>query len=155
LVEALHRDGFQVQALTRKGTTSTAKVVIRGVKVVEVDYGNAAELLELLSGQDAVISTLGDTAGAVAAQRALIEASVAAGVKRFIPSEFGSDTKNERVRSFPFFADKLKHQELLERAAAECPDFTYSIIITGPFLDWGLSVVPFIVNVGNRTAQRE
>ena len=32
-------------------------------------------------------------------------------------------------------------------------DFSYSILITGPFLDWGLSVVPFIINVGARSAE--
>jgi len=100
-----------------------------------------------------VISTLGDTAGAVTAQKALIEASTTNSVKRFIPSEFGSDTMNTRVRSFPFFADKLKHQDMLQRAASEHPSFSYSILITGPFLDWGLSVVPFIINVGSRSAQ--
>ena len=107
----------------------------------------------MLKSQDAVISTVGDTPGAVAAQKNLIEASIATGVKRFIPSEFGSDTMNAKVRSLPFFADKLKHQDLLERAAAEHEGFSYSIMITGPFLDWGLSVVPFIINVGSRSAQ--
>jgi len=29
--------------------------------------------------------------------------------------------------------------------------FRYTIFITGPFLDWGLSVVPFIINVGGMT----
>ena len=107
----------------------------------------------MLENQDAVISTLGDTAGAVAAQENLIKASIVTGVKRFIPSEYGSDTMNSRVRSFPFFSDKLKHQELLAHAAAENEAFSYCIIITGPFLDWGLSVVPFIINVGSKSAQ--
>ncbi|KAK4548567.1 hypothetical protein LTR36_009477 [Oleoguttula mirabilis] len=153
VVQALHNAGFEVQALTRKSTSDSVKPDLGNVKIIEIDYSSPQELQDVLRGQDAVISTLGDTAGAVSAQKALIEASVATGVKRFIPSEFGSDTMNDRVRSFPFFIDKLKHQDLLKRATDEHPDFTYSIVITGPFLDWGLSVVPFIINIGTRSAQ--
>ncbi|KAK5135433.1 hypothetical protein LTR08_005221 [Meristemomyces frigidus] len=153
LAEALSNAGFEVQTLTRRSTSDTVKLAIGGVRAIEVDYSSQEELWEVLKGQDAVISTLGDTAGAVAAQEALITASVAMGVKRFVPSEFGSDTMNARVRSFPFFTDKLKHQDFLKRAAAEHETFSYSVVITGPFLDWGLSVVPFIINVGSRSAQ--
>lgn len=119
-----------------------------------MDYTDHEQLEAALQGQHAVISTLGDTAGAVAAQEALIHASIAVGVKRFIPSEFGSDTMNPRVRSFPFFADKLRHQEMLKQTAEANPtSFSYSIVITGPFLDWGLSVVPFILNVGAESTE--
>jgi uncharacterized protein YbjT (DUF2867 family) len=152
VVKALCDAGFQVQALTRR--IDASKPDLGPATIVHVDYTSQAELQEVLRGQDAVISALGDTAGAVAAQDALIQASIAVGVKRFIPSEYGSDTLNARVRSFPFFADKLRHQELLRDAAAGHVDFSYTIVITGPFLDWGLSVVPFIVNVGNTQPQR-
>ena len=151
IAEALSNADFGVQALTRRGGNNAVK--IPGVPVHQVDYSSQEELQEVLEGQDAVVSTLGDTAGAVAAQENLITASIVTGVKRFIPSEFGSDTMNPRVRSFPFFSDKLKHQEFLARAAVEHTAFSYSIIITGPFLDWGLSVVPFIINVGSKSAQ--
>ena len=55
--------------------------------------------------------------------------------------------------SYPFFAAKIKHQRRLREVAGVRTDFSYSILITGPFLDWGLSVVPFIVNVGARSAE--
>lgn len=126
------------------------------MEVIEVDYTQPGQLKAALLGQHVVISALGDTAGAVAAQEALIYASLAVGVKRFFPSKFGSDTKNERVRSFPFFADKIRHQKLLEQAAKDRPEeFSHTIVITGPFLDWGLSVVPFIINVGSQSADSE
>lgn len=57
--------------------------------------------------------------------------------------------------SYPFFAAKIKHQQRLREAARFYRDFSYSILITGPFLDWGLSVVPFIVNIGTRSAEGE
>jgi hypothetical protein len=100
-----------------------------------------------------VVSCLGDVPAAVKAQEALLDASLAVGVKRYIPSEFGSDTTNPRVKSYPFFAAKLKHQHRLRQVSTINEDFSYSLLITGPFLDWGLSTVPFIINVGARTAE--
>ena len=120
---------------------------------IETDYTDSVFLREALQGQDAVVSCLGDTPGAVEAQRNLIEASIAAGVRRFMPSEFGSDTTNMHVRSLPFFKAKLEHQALLREAAARDAAFSYSLLITGPFLDWGLSIVPLILNMGTRTAE--
>ncbi|KAK3115089.1 hypothetical protein LTR53_005905 [Teratosphaeriaceae sp. CCFEE 6253] len=152
IVRALNTAGFHVQALHRHNATSQPN--LGGVAIVEVDYTDAAQLEQMLQGQHAVISALGDTPGALAAQEALITAAVAAGVSRFVPSEYGSDTLHGRVRAFPFFADMLQHQDLLKRAAESQPAFSYSLLITGPFLDWGLSVVPFIVNVGDPATQR-
>jgi hypothetical protein len=100
-----------------------------------------------------VVSCLGDVPAAVKAQEALLDASLAVGVKRYIPSEFGSDTTNERVKSYPFFAAKVKHQQRLRQVSTANAGFSYSLLITGPFLDWGLSTVPFIINVGARTAE--
>jgi hypothetical protein len=89
----------------------------------------------------------------VQAQESLLKASLAAGVRRFVPSEFGSDTTNRHVMSYPFFKAKVEHQRRLRQAAGTHRDFSYSLLITGPFLDWGLSKVPFIINVGTRTAE--
>lgn len=140
-----------MQAFTRKINAD----VSLPANIIETNYDDLLSLRKALTGQDAVVSCLGDTPGAVAAQRNLIEAAITAGVKRFLPSEFGSDTTNAHVRSLPFFEAKVAHQALLEQAALNNPAFSYSLLITGPFLDWGLSVVPFIVNLGTRTAEGE
>lgn len=70
-----------------------------------------------------------------------------AGVKRFIPSEFGSDLTNDHVKTFPSFGFKVKAQEQLKAAAEKKPDFTYTLIFNGPFLDWGISTFPFLIDV--------
>jgi hypothetical protein len=59
----------------------------------------------------------------VNAQEALLDASLAVGVKRNIPSEFGSDITNERVRSYPFFAARVKHQQRLRQISMANDDF--------------------------------
>jgi hypothetical protein len=120
---------------------------------VEVNYNDDNALRKVLQHQDAVVSCLGDVSAAVRAQDSLLKASLAAGVKRFVPSEFGSDTTNQHVRSYPFFRAKIEHQRRLQQAARTYRDFSYSLLITRPFLDWGLSKVPFIINVGARTAE--
>lgn len=73
-------------------------------------------------------------------QLPLIEASIAAGVKRFVPSEFGSDTGNPKSSKLPFYQTKIAvHQHLQEQAAVH-PEFTYTLIRNGVFLDWGLAL---------------
>jgi hypothetical protein len=105
------------------------------VKVERVDYTNLESLTQALQGQDAVISTLAKIA--VPQQRLLIDASVKAGVKRFIPSEFGCDLKNPKVRALPVFADKVAIEEYLNELA-EKGVISYTLVYTGGFLDWGL-----------------
>ena len=139
-----------MQALTRRRQTTS---IPDAVQIAEVNYNDDIALRKVLQHQDAVVSCLGDVPAAVQAQDSLLEASLAAGVKRFVPSEFGSDTTNPHVRSYPFFRAKIEHQRRLQQAARNYPDFSYSLLITGPFLDWGLSKVPFIINVGARTAE--
>jgi hypothetical protein len=139
-----------VLALTRRRQTTS---IPKTVNIVEVNYNDDNALRRALRNQDAVVSCLGDLPAAVQAQQSLLNASLAAGVKRFMPSEFGSDTTNPHVMSYPFSRAKIEHQRRLRQAASISRDFSYSLLITGPFLDWGLSKVPFIINVGSRTAE--
>lgn len=56
-------------------------------------------------------------------------------MKRFIPSEFGSDTASERVREVvPIFNGK---RAIIEYAKTkEGSGFSWTGVITGPFFDW-------------------
>ena len=89
-----------------------------------------------MKGQDAVISALNHTY--LSHQRALLDASVSAGVQRFIPSEFGSDTLNPKAGPLPVFAHKKAEQKNVEELAAQ-GKISYTIVVNGPFLDFGLS----------------
>ncbi len=60
-----------------------------GIRVIKSAF-DVTSLTQALKGQDAVISMLPITA--LDQQGPLIEAAIAAGVKRFIPSEYGSDS---------------------------------------------------------------
>ena len=75
-----------------------------------------------------------------------MQAAVKAGVKRFIPSEFGADTLNERTRGLPVFREKVLVQEALKEEGAREGGMEYTIVCTGPFLDWGI-MVGFILDL--------
>ncbi|KAJ4341911.1 hypothetical protein N0V95_007096 [Ascochyta clinopodiicola] len=115
---------------------------------VVVDFNSESSLVSALTGHDAVVSTVGTTG--LTTQVAIIKAAIAAGVKRFIPSEFGSDLKNPLVRQLPVYAEKVKVEDLLEQEAAK-GTLTYTIIYNNLYLDWGLQYA-YIADVLNRSA---
>ena len=67
--------------------------------------------------------------------KALINASVKAGVKRFIPGEFGSDSAPQAVRdAVPWLQNKVDLVEHLK--SKECEGLTWTSVICGSFFDW-------------------
>ena len=90
----------------------------------------------VFQGQDAVVSTVG-TAG-IAGQSILVEAAALANVKRFLPSDFGSDLSNPKAAAMPVFKFKLATHKALREAAADKPDFSWTSVVNSAFLDWGL-----------------
>ncbi|KAI1313337.1 NAD(P)-binding protein, partial [Xylaria venustula] len=124
--------GFDVTVLTRQ---QGAHSLPASVKVAEVDYDSLDSLTNALTGQDALVSTI--STPAVKKQLLLVEAAVKAGVKRFIPSEFGSDTFNPKANQLPVYTNKIAVQNALKTEAATS-GLTYTFILNGPFFDWGL-----------------
>lgn len=112
------------------------------VRVIRVDYTSVPDLTKALNNQDAVVSVL--TASAVDTQAPIIEASIAAGVKRFIPSEFSCNIDNPKAFTLPVYKPNIEVHQLLKRLSSEHPLFTYSLIRNGPFLDWCLTKGLFV-----------
>ncbi|OJJ08532.1 hypothetical protein ASPVEDRAFT_47675 [Aspergillus versicolor CBS 583.65] len=123
---------FNVTVFSRPDSKPTLPA---NVKAVPVDYTSIDSLTTALQGTDAVVSAIPPTAAE--AQTNLIHAAVAAGVSRFLPSEFGSDLDNPINRAAPVYGPKVQAQELLKSLAAE-GKITYTIVYNGAFLDWGL-----------------
>ncbi|KAI0198431.1 NAD(P)-binding protein [Astrocystis sublimbata] len=129
--------GFDVTAVTRQQTSDS---FLSKVKVAEVDYTSLESLTNALQGHDAVISTVGFST--LADQLLLVEAAAKAGVKRFLPSEFGSNTMNPKTAALPPYKGKIAVQAALQKGA-ETGGMSYTLVINGPFLDWGLQGGPF------------
>ena len=106
------------------------------VTVRTADLSSVESVTAAFEGQDAVVSTVGMQA--LLGQSVLVEAAVAANVKRFLPSDFGSDLANPKSRILPVFGHKTAIHKALRDAAAAKPDFTYSLVCNSAFLDWGL-----------------
>jgi len=134
ILDQLLKHVFEVTVLTRQVSTHTFP---SSVKVRPVDYSSLDSLASALRGQDAVISTMATLA--LDRQLLLIEAAATAGVRRFIPSEFGSDSSNPKSAALPVFTNKLAAQKALRDKAAARTGLSYTIICTGPFLDWGIT----------------
>ncbi|KJZ69003.1 hypothetical protein HIM_11605 [Hirsutella minnesotensis 3608] len=123
---------FNIRVLRRQGSNFTSAA---GTDVVDVDFNSVASLAAALGDQDAVISVLGSSA--ITMQKILIDASIAAGVKRFVPSEFGANIDDAKTRAIPWFAEKVKIQDYLLHKSTISP-ITYTFVYNGAFLDWGL-----------------
>lgn len=133
ILEALESSGkFNITVFRRQGSSSK---VPSSVKVVDIDYNSIDALTKALQGQDAVVSTL--VAEDPKSQSNLIAASVAAGVKRFLPSEFGCDIENPQAAKLPVFASKIDTSSKLKELS-KTTSLSYTLVRTGPFLDWGL-----------------
>ncbi|KAH7100497.1 NAD(P)-binding protein [Auriculariales sp. MPI-PUGE-AT-0066] len=136
IVKGLLAHGAEITVLSRSGSTA----VPAGVTVCVVDYGNASSLKAALNGIEVVVSCL--AGGGFAVQAALADAAKAAGVKLFVPSEFGIDTS------------VLPRDHLLagKQAIAEhlhSIGLPYTRYVTGLHSDYFLSA-PFGFDVPNR-----
>jgi nucleoside-diphosphate-sugar epimerase len=140
VLNALVKSGkFDITVLKRIGSES---VIPHSVKVIEVDYESLESVTSAVKGQDVVICTLAHMGPEI--QKRLVEAAVAAGVKRFLPGEFGS-VMNDATSQLPVFSSKAAVEQQLE-AYARAGKITYTYLFNGPFLDWGLKM-SFILNM--------
>lgn len=93
IVKALIQRGAKVRVITRKETDpkKTEKLTVLGAEIVTVDL-NAEKLKRACEGVSCVVSALsGLHETIVDAQIQLLDAAIAAGVPRFIPSDFAAD----------------------------------------------------------------
>lgn len=129
---------FKITILKRSSSKSTPAHLDK-IRILEVsDTFQVEELATLLKGQDAVIACfpLKD----VGEHIRLAEGAARAGVKRFIPADFGScDSRDARAREVvKLFDHKVQVRETLERLANDNEGFTWTSLVNGHFFDWGL-----------------
>lgn len=134
LVAELVAGGFTVVALTRETSTATFP---SGVHVQKVDYASPELLREAFVGLDALVSTI--ATAATGEQTLIVDAALAAGVKRIIPAEFGISTRtNGDLAIGKMLAGKTALVDYLMEKSKANPAFSWTGICTGMFFDWGL-----------------
>jgi uncharacterized protein YbjT (DUF2867 family) len=112
--------------LTTDKLRQGSKTTIDGdAKVVPVDYSDKESIKGALVGIDVVISTIATTA--LGLQPGIAEAAKEAGVKLFIPSEFGGHTEG---KTEGLFGVKAGVQDQLKAVG-----IPYALIYTGLYAD--------------------
>ncbi|KAK1971565.1 NmrA-like family protein [Colletotrichum sublineola] len=137
-VKALLKENFQVTGLTRQSSSATLP---EGARHLTTDFSEAS-LLEAFRNQDAVVSTVTSSqSDALILQKTLIDAAIAAGVKVFVPSEYGVDTADGTAPKYvPSLADKIEVVKYLKERQDK---ISWTAIVTGGIFDWGLKVPGF------------
>ena len=92
-----------------------------------------------MTGQDAVVSAVGPLGTEI--QKTVVDAAIAAGVRRFVPSEYGYDTSNWPGGMIGEIAFAMKPKKevleyLVQKTGEEGCRLTWTGVGSGAFLDW-------------------
>ncbi|OGM47136.1 isoflavone reductase family protein [Aspergillus bombycis] len=94
---------------------------------------NEPELVDILRDQDAVVCTIATSK--ISQQKLIIDAATKARVKRFVPSEFGHDTRNEQAGEMAPFLFKTKKKIVEYLRTKEKEGLSWTAFVTGPLFE--------------------
>jgi uncharacterized protein YbjT (DUF2867 family) len=143
IARALAGRGAAVRALVRPGTRPDRLAELRGLgaEIAEAEYGDATALRRACEGAGCVVSALSGLEEVVVdAQTRLLEAAVADGVPRFIPSDFSIDFTKLPPGSNRNLDLRRAFKERLDRAPIAATS-----VLCGAFMDMLTGVAPFIL----------
>ncbi len=146
IVRELLPRGAAVRALVRLGSKPQTVGALRrlGAEIVSVDYADAAALARACAGAACVVSALSGLRPVIVdAQKQLLDAAVAAGVPRFIPSDFCADYTRLRPGTNRNFDFRREFRVLLDRAPVAATSIfngMFADLLTGqaPVVQFGL-----------------
>ncbi|KGH47604.1 NmrA family protein [Modestobacter caceresii] len=147
-IRALVARGADVRALVRTGAgpEKTARLAGLGATVVEADHDDPADLRRVSEGADVVLSTLNGLRDVmVGLQTRLLEAAVAAGVPRFIPSDFSADYRRVAPGSNRNFELRRDFARVLDRAPIRATS-----VLNGAFADLLTGQAPIVLSGRDR-----
>jgi putative NADH-flavin reductase len=144
-------EAFNVSVLSRESSKSTYPESVTIIRTA--DKPDVSELAHALKGQDAIVCAF--SGSLVDEQYSLADAAKQAGLKRFIPADFGScDSSSEQaLRLVPLYEGKKKVREYLEKLASEGGTLSWTSLVSGHFLDYGLQTTLLGFNSKKRHAR--
>jgi uncharacterized protein YbjT (DUF2867 family) len=133
LKSLLSEPAFKVTVLTRESSGGRTSIPSAARVITTADSYPQEDLVRVFQGQDVVVNAV--TSFSVVEQLKFIDAAVAAGVKRYIPSEYGLDNNNSAARELsPVFRDKGRVQDYLR--LNEDTGLTWTAIACGMWIEW-------------------
>ncbi len=151
IAKAILRLGHTARVITRGRTPSNATTLDQLQQSgAEIHCGAPDDIpwmTKTLTGCDAVICAMGEGAIYGQVEYAILEAALAAGVKRFVPNEFGLDTLRLPMGTGALFDEKKKFQARLRSSG-----MPFTVIFNGGIFDFILPNLRFyegITTFGN------
>ncbi len=144
IADELRKRGAPVTVLVRPGTAQDRLDPLRArdVKVAEVDLGGVADVTRALEGASCVVSALNGLSDVIlGAQGVLLQAAVAAGVPRFIPSDYSLDFTLTAPGSNRNLDLRRSFHERLERTP-----IAWTSVLNGAFMDMLAGQVPIVAD---------
>lgn len=143
IARELRKRHAPVTAMVRRDTAAdrTARLRTFGVDIVELDLDNVTEVTAACTGTACVVSALnglGETI--IGTQSVLLEAAVAGGVPRFIPSDFSLDFTRTPAGSNRNMDLRREFKARLDKAPIRATS-----ILNGAFADMLTGQAPFIL----------
>jgi uncharacterized protein YbjT (DUF2867 family) len=148
IAAALRRRGVTFHALVRPGASAAvrARLEAAGAMIVEVDYHDAAALRDACSGAVCVVSALnGLEPVMIGMQGALLDAAVAAGVPRFVPSDYSLDFTKTRPGDNRNMDVRRTFMSLIDRKPIRATS-----ILNGAFADLLTGQAPIVLHKQRR-----
>ena len=151
IVRALHAQGADVLALARKGVADDKMSELRslGAKVAIVDMSSASEIGKACAGVACVVSALQGLRDVIVdTQSVLLSAAIAAGVPRFIPSDYSIDFTEQppgENRSFDLRREFHQHLDVAPVKSTAIFNGAFAEILTYniPLLDYEKKMVGY------------
>lgn len=148
--EALGR-GYECRVVSRARTPRNDTILGRFESLgAAIHYGASNDvswLKSVLTGSEVVACAMGESGVYGQVEYAILEAALAAGVKRFLPNEFGLDTLRLPPGTGALFDEKQKFQRSLKESG-----MPFTIIFNGGIFDYflpNLSAYDAIITFGD------
>jgi len=143
IVRSLLARNAEVRVLARLSTDSTKlrRLENLGAKIFKVDMSNAGEIAKACTGASCVVSALAGLRDVVIdAQKILLDGAVAAGVPRFIPSDYSLDFTQLAPGTNRNLDLRREFHVLLDKAPIAATS-----IFNGPFTELLTKEMPMII----------
>ena len=140
---------LDVTVLNRATSTSTYPPTVKVTTIP--DSPSNSDFTEALKSQDALVVTFAGSNSALQTQ--LADAAAKAGVRTFIPADFGScDSSSQRaLDTVPLYGEKKKVRDYLTELSTKS-GLGWTSLVCGHFFDWGLSSGLLGFDIPNRKA---